>query len=351
MSSMSSMSKKLTWSELSALCLELFLFLHGGADPAGALHLIAEEDGGARKEALRNMAEETDNGSRLSDAMEKSGLFPLDAVHMVRVGEMTGRVEESLAGLADYYDRMDATERRLRAAVSYPAVLFCAMTAVLLLLATKVLPLFQDLYESLGGAVSGAAGVVFAAGEVLSPWVPLFWCLLLLFAGSVLAVTTVPGLRNGLWNRMLMGRGKTGEALRNARFARALSMAIHSGLPGAEAVECAARVLETDPDGAERCRKCLERIENGGDFADAMGEAALLPETECRLLTLGLAGGNGERAAEEIARRMERDAEEVLDKTVSRLEPALVVISSLLVGGILLAVLLPLMDLMNALSY
>ena len=51
----------------------------------------------------------------------------------------------------------------------------------------------------------------------------------------------------------------------------------------------------------------------GGNFADAIGEAGLLPETECRLLTLGLAGGSGERAAEEVARRLEREAEDAME--------------------------------------
>lgn len=345
------MSKKLTWSELSALCLELSLFLHGGADPAGALHLMAEKTGIAQKSSLRIMAQYVDEGGRLSDAMERSGLFPQDAVHMVRVGEKTGYVEEALGGLADYYDRMDETERHLRSALCYPSVLFAAMTAVLLLLGTKVLPMFFDLYESLGSSVNGVAGVLFAVGEVLAPWTPLFWCLLFLFAGGMIAVTAVPGLRRRLTDRMFRHRSGVGNAFRQAQFARALAMAVHSGLPGAEAVECAAEVLKHHPDSADRCGRCLAVIAEGGNFADAIGEAGLLPETECRLLTLGLAGGSGERAAEEVARRLEREAEDAMDKTVSRLEPALVVISSLLVGGILLAVLLPLFDLMNAMTY
>ena len=343
---------KLTNEQIGSFCTALEHLIHAGIGLGDALVLLAEDEkelslGGL----LQSMAKAADGGATLADAMEQSGLFPRDAVHMVRVGERTGRVEESLAGLADYYDRMDEVERHLRSALCYPSVLFAAMTAVLLLLGTKVLPMFFDLYESLGGAVNGLAGVLFAVGEVLSPWVPLFWCLLLLFAGGMIAITTVPGLRRRLTDRIFCGQNGAGKALRQAQFARALAMAVHSGLPGAEAVECAAEMLEHRPDSEERCRQCLAAIAEGRGFADAIGEAGLLPETECRLLTLGLAGGSGERAAEEVARRLERESEDAMDKTVSRLEPALVVISSLLVGGILLAVLLPLVDLMNTLTY
>ena len=81
-----------------------------------------------------------------------------------------------------------------------------------------------------------------------------------------------------------------------------------------------------------------------------MAAAGLLPLAESRLLTVGLRGGTGDRVMEEIARRLSRDAQEALEDGASKIEPALVLASSALVGVILLSVMLPLMNIMAAIG-
>ena len=168
----------LTYNELSALCLELALFLHAGADFGGALSLLAEEtDAPQVKARIADMAAEVDEGTPLSDAMEHSGLFPWDVWAMVRVGERTGRTEETLHSLSRYYTRRDAADQQIRSALLYPSLLMLVMLAVIVILLAKVLPIFREVYASLGAEMTGLAGTFLQFGLVLDALLPLL-CLL-----------------------------------------------------------------------------------------------------------------------------------------------------------------------------
>lgn len=345
--------EKLSYGEISALCLELSLFLHAGADPAGGLVLLAEEaEEPWLRQAFEDMARHMDEGGPLSEAMDASGLFPREVYAMVQVGERTGRTEEALRSLAEYYDHRDVADRQIRSALLYPSILFLVMLAVIVVLLTQVLPVFSDVYASLGGQMTGIAGGLLQLGLVLDAILPLLCVILGLAAAALTVFSCLQSVRERLTDLWRKRRGDRGvfRQMSTARFAQALSMGLSSGLTPGEAVETAVALLEDQPDAAKRCRDCLDRIAENESFADALRASRLLPAAECRLLALGLASGSGEAAAEEIARRLQRDADDALQRRISQVEPAMVVITSVLVGAILLTVMLPLTRIMTAIG-
>jgi len=336
----------LSYRELSTFCLELSLFLHAGADSSSALVLLAEDCGSKeQQEAFLQMAERMDEGLSLSAAMEESALFPSDVRAMLRVGEESGRSEEALTALARYYEQRADIEQQLRSALLYPSVLMLLMLLVIVVLLTQVLPIFNDVYASLGGQMSGAAAGLLRLGQALNTALPLLLVLLALIAAGIFACASIESLRNrllGLFKR----RGSLALRMERAHFAQALSMALSSGLTPDDALEAAAPLFD-DPDAIERCR---QQLQNGIAFADALKEASLLPAAESRLLALGFASGSSEQAAAEIARRLAQDAESALQQRVALVEPVMVVSASILVGAILLCVMLPLTRIMSAMG-
>ena len=95
---------KLTHAEIAALCRGLSRLLHGGLSLNEGAFLLAEGEQGTLKALLTAMGEAMDSGSDLHEAMVSSGAFPPHVYGMVKVGEASGRLEEALEGLADYYD-------------------------------------------------------------------------------------------------------------------------------------------------------------------------------------------------------------------------------------------------------
>lgn len=242
-----------------------------------ALCLLSEE--GGNQNLLSGLAERVDYGVPLSAALKESGRFPVYVCGLIEVGERTGRTEEALAALSQYYEDRVRMSRRIRSALLYPAVMLGLMLLVIGILLVKVLPIFDDVYVSLGGRLSGIAGGLLALGRWLERVMPVLWLLLAVLAGLAAAYALSEPFRAGvlsMWRKRWGDRGVS-RKLNNARLAQALAMGMASGLPLEEAAALSAGLLEA---------------------------------------------------------------------LVSRVEPALVLVCSLLVGLILLSVMLPLMNIM-----
>ncbi len=342
------MKQSVTNGEISSLCLELSLLLHAGVGMGDALSLLAEE--GGQKELLSGLAERIDNGAALSAALRESGAFPPYVCGLVETGERTGRTEKALLALSRYYEERVRMSRRIRSALLYPAVMMALMLVVIGVLLVKVLPIFDEVYASLGGRLTGVAGGLLTLSRWLEGAMPVLWALLAALA--VLAALTAlwEPFRSGLvslWRRRWGDRG-VARKMNDAHIAQAMAMEMAGGLPLEEAVSVAAGLVE---EGArERCLACRESLEQGESLGAALKASGLLPAGSCRLLELGQRGGSGDTVMEKIARDMAEESDAALDDLVGRVEPALVLVCSLLVGLILLSVMLLLMNIMSAIG-
>lgn len=336
--------------ELSSFCMEAALLLHAGVGVGEGLRLLAQEDESGRADLLAAMARRTDGGETLSAAMEAAGVFPDYAVGLTAVGERSGRAEEALRALADAYEERARLSRHIRGALLYPAVLFFLMLAVVAVLLMKVLPVFDEVFASLGGRLTGLAGGLLALGRGMDAAMPAL-CAVLAAAVAFLAAFAVSDAFRGAllrrWNRRHGDRGLARDVAAS-RFAQALSMGMRSGLPIEDALRLAEKLNGDNPAAAARCRDCLGRVEKGSGLAEALRDSGALPPSSCSVLALGIRAGTGDTVMAGIARRLNERCGEEIDAKVGRVEPSLVVAASVLVGVILLSVMLPLMNIMAA---
>jgi len=344
------MGKTITNGELSSLTMELSMLLHAGIGVGDALSMLSGEDG--YRDLLDGMARRADEGEPLSQCLREGGRIPAYVCGLVEVGEETGRTEEALSALSRYYERRARQDRQVRGALLYPAVMLVLMLLVIAVLLVRVLPIFDDVYASLGGRLTGVAGGLLALGRGLDAAMPVLWVVLALavvFFGAFAGVESFRDRVLALWRR---GRGDRGVSRRmnNARLAQAMAMGMASGLPLERSMELAASLMEDVPPARARCEDCRARLEGGASLSAAMGESGLLPAGACRLLEIGQRGGTADAAMDKIARDLSEDGEAALEELVSRVEPSLVLVCSILVGVILLSVMLPLMHIMSAIG-
>lgn len=347
------MEKKLSQESVAGFCLELSLLLHAGVMTSDSLTLLAEDSKGGDRELLSQMARQMDEGSSLSQAMADAGVFPAYATGLVRVGECSGHTEEALAALAGYYERKARLDRQVRAALFYPAVLLGMMLVVIGVLLTKVLPIFDDVYASLGSSLTGVAGALLALGRVLSGAMPVLLVLLAVLAVFAGALALCTPFRRKVLALLGGNRGRKGlsRTRSNAWVAQAMSMAMASGMDADQALSLAGELVAEDaPAALERCRQCQALLESGQRLGAAMGESGLLSSAACRLLDTAQRAGNLDTAMDHVARQLLDESETALEQWAGRVEPALVLCTSALVGLILLSVMLPLMHIMSALG-
>lgn len=343
---------KRTHSENAQLFRSLSLLLHAGISPAEGLYLLAEDAPAAIRELLLSMAKSMDGGAALSDVMEQTGVFDTYDFAMVRTGEQTGRMEEALEALAEHYEERKRTGRAIRTALTYPCTVLLLMLVVIAVLLVKVLPVFDSVYASLGSGLTGIAAGLLHLGTLLKMSLPVLLVLLTVAAAGVLLFALWTPFREkltALWRSRFGDRGFL-RKFNNARFARALAMGLRSGMPMEEAMELAQSLLADIPGAAARCAQCAEELKHGITLSEAMASARLLSPSMSRMLTVGLRGGNADRVMEDIAEKLMEDANQSLEDRISKIEPMMVTVASALVGLILLAVMLPLMNIMSTIG-
>ena len=342
----------LTEQELGDFCHSLSVLLHAGVGLADSLFLMAQEEKGRKQQCFTDLGRRLDQGSGLSDALGESESFPSRICGMLRIGEQTGRMEETLRYLARFYEQRHRLRKFLRSALAYPSLILLLVLAVVAVLLTEVLPVFDSVYASLGSRLTGPAAVFLHLGSRLKGALPVIGVVLAAAAAGALLVCYIPAVKKcveELFQKYLADRGIR-RRFNNAAFARALAMGIASGLQVEEAVRMAGELLSDVPRAAERCKKCADLLGEGTPLPEAMESTGLLSASASRLLAVGIRGGNEDQVIAQIAERMEAEAMEDAERTVAAIEPAMVLLTSALVGVILLSVMLPLMDIMSAIG-
>jgi type IV pilus assembly protein PilC len=270
----------------------------------------------------------------------------------VKTGEKTGRLGESLAALAEYYERLGRMGAAVRAAVLYPAILLCVMVGVVLVLIVRVLPIFNGVFERMGSQMPPLALRFMQFGEWLGGALGAMAAVaaaLLVAGGAVLAFPKARAAFFASFLKRFGGRGILRDAAAS-RFVSVMVLSLASGLEVDEAVGLASSLSGGAKELDARNAKCAALVGEGRQLADAMREAKLLSPRDGRLLPLGSQSGAMDSAMADIARRMELDVQARIDRAISRIEPALVISASALVGAILLSVMLPLMGIMTSIG-
>lgn len=302
-------------------------------------------------ELFQKIFEGVRDGGTLYDGVNGAGIFPDYMVHMVRVGEMTGKLDDVLEALGEYYEKEDRLHTSIKNAIAYPLVLTAMMAVVIGILVIKVLPVFSEVFKSLGTDLSGTTNLILSGGVTLgrivlcltavfllaSIFLALFWRL-----GGKKKVLTfcshfIPSIRHLL------------EKQSAGRFASVISMVLFSGYSLENALELIPGLL-SDEQTAKKAGKCRELLEETGDFANAVEQLELFDPLYRKMLRVGAEAGQTDHVMKRIADIYDAEVEDGIQNLVSWIEPALVAVLTIMIGGILLSVMLPLVSIMTSIG-
>jgi len=346
--------KEQIWNkeELSAFCLEFSLLMEAGISVGEVFSILSENEAdGQRQDVLFSIYEQTVLGASVCETMRAARIFPPYMLQMIEIGEKTGHLADVLAALSRYYEERIRMKRLIRETVTFPIILLVTMLAVVVLLITQVLPVFQSVFAQLGGTLPRAAlffldmGVAVREGRHIALTI---FIAMALFALAVVFCPNVHILWNRFWTRKFSAT-KLGENIARAQFASALSMTIRGGLDmdssfGLTAVFCKNSMLFPNILSAK------QKLQDGCPFTAVIEEENLMKPMYCRLLTIGIKTGNIDKALSEIARRSEEEAAAGIAKAAACVEPVVVITLSVVVGFMLLTVMSPLVGIMTSLS-
>ena len=332
---------------------KLSLLLHSGVPISSGLLLLSSEEQDTDMQALlQQMSQYMEDGSAFCDALASTGRFSAYAVGLLEVAERVGRIEETLLSLAHHYENRDRMQRSIRNALTYPAMLALMMFAVIVILLSRVLPVFDQVYSTLGGSLTGIAGGLLVFGDLLNAALPFLGLIIGVIAVAAAVASLVPAVGHRFKSLALGVFGDRGvlRQVNNAHFAQALAMVLACGLPIEEGLELAAKLLANDPAALRRCRDCRKQFLESSDLVAALRASRILAPASCQMLTISLRAGTADVTMQQIAARMSDEADEAIERKISMIEPALVLITSIMVGMILLSVMLPLVNIMKVIG-
>ena len=342
----------LSEEQISVFCRSLAMMLRSGVTMQEAVELFVQ-DGDDASPLLHSTAQQMEKalgeGQSFAQTARDTGTFPEYALGVFSMAELSGRLDEVLDRLADYYDRQHALNERLRSTLTYPVALLLMMCGVLSVLVFSVLPMFVRVFNSLTGSLAASSYAYVLAASLIGR-VSLVLAVAVSAVLLVLAVMlhTQKGREklNGPMERSRFTR-KASRQLAVSQMADTVSTMLASGAEEDSALEQCIR--QTSHTGLRTAlQACRSDMQQGTGMAQAFLRHKVLPPLYARMLQGGSESGSLPAAMESVALRMGQEAENALCRLIDDIEPVLIGFLTVSVGFTLLSVMLPLLGILSA---
>jgi general secretion pathway protein F len=331
-------------------CRELRTLLGAGMTVVEALETLhAQPLGRARAEVHRALVDALRRGQALSAAMQEVGCFPAVLIAGIKASERTSALVEALDDYLRYEEILDKLRRQAVSSAIYPAVVVSLGAVITVFLLLFVIPRFSRMYSDLHGPVSVATQILLSVSRILADHGP---------AIAVVLATALVGLvwawRRGLLLRVVLHAAEQVPALRSrfdqfrlAKLYHSLALMFRGGYPLDEALQhCASLGLGGRfEQGVQAAQAALAR---GQRVSTAMMDAGLTDDVSARLLTVGERTGNFDRVLQTIAQRHAGDFTTFVERATRLVEPVLLTLVALVVGGIVVMMYMPVFDIASS---
>lgn len=332
---------------------QLATLLGAGQPLDRALSILLElpEDERTRR-VITDIRDIVRGGAPLSTALERQhGLFSRLYINMVRAGEAGGSLHDTLQRLSDYLERSAELKGRVINALIYPAILLAVVGGALQFLLGYVVPQFALMYESLDVALPWFTQWVLTAGLVVREG----W-LIMIVVPAVAALVVERRLRQPAtrlavdgWLLQRKGIGPLLGKLETARLARTLGTLLRNGVPLLSGLGIARNVLSNRALAAD-VDAASDEVKNGNGLSASLSRGKRFPRLALQMIQVGEESGALDTMLLKTADTFEQESARAIDRLLSALVPVITLVLASVVGLVIVAVLVPLYDLTNAIG-
>ncbi|HEX5065781.1 MAG TPA: type II secretion system F family protein [Myxococcota bacterium] len=331
--------------ELVIFTRQFATMIDAGLPLVQCLDILAEQNPNKRfKEIIRTVRQDVEQGSTFAEALRKHPK-PFDPLYtnLVQAGEIGGILDTILNRLAVYLEKADALARKVKGAMVYPTTVLVVAIGVVVLMLVKVIPTFAKMFEDFGGELPGPTKMVIMISNFMQQWV---WLALIVIGVAVYAFLTARK-KNLNFRRATDAAflkmwifGPLLQKVAVARFTRTLGTMIASGVPILDGLEIVARtagnvVIE------EALMAVRTAISEGKTIAEPLQESGVFPGMVVQMIAVGEETGAMESMLSKIADFYDEEVDAAVEALTAMLEPLMMVFLGGTVGGLLIAMYLP----------
>ena len=332
--------------DITIFCRQFYSILMAGVTVIDGLRMVQEQTQNKYlRTSLFNVMTSVQKGDTLADSMAAEGkVFPEILIHMVRAGEATGNLEVSFERICGQFDKDLKLNSMVRSAMIYPIVVVIVAIAVVIILMTTVIPNFAESFEQMDIELPWLTVAVMNVSDFITGNI------VLVLGGLIGLIVLIMWTRGTEWGK----RFNSTIALKlplikdfsiknsSAKFAMTMSTLIASGVPIVEALDIVADVI---PNRIIRdaIYNSKDEVMQGVPLSEPLETAGVFPPMVYHMTKIGEETGTTEQMMEKVAQYYEDEVEEVTKNLTTAMEPAIIVVLAVLVGGIIGAVMMPML--------
>ncbi len=343
-------SDRVKLKDVAVFSRQFATMINAGLSLLRALYILAEQtENKALAEITNQVRIDVEKGASLSQALSKHPkAFNRLYIAMVKAGEIGGVLDSVLLRLADTIEKQVELRRKVKSAMTYPAVVAVLVLVIVSAMLLFIIPMFEDLYTELGGKLPLPTQILINISKIVRTY---WW---LIFGGEAAAVIlfrrwikTESG-RNQ-WDAMKLKAPVFGPLVRKtalARFSRTLSALVRSGVPILESLDIVAETAGNHV-VAEATRDTQSAVKRGEPLARRLEEHPVFPPMVVQMMAVGEETGAMDEMLDKIADFYDQEVEATVDALTSLIEPLLIVVMGVCVGGMVISLYMPMFNIIK----
>lgn len=333
--------------DITIFCKQFHAILLAGVTVIDGLKMVQEQtQNKALKQALNNVQVNVEKGDTLANAMESENkVFPDLLIHMVAAGEATGKLDVAFERITSQFEKDLKLTSMIKSAMIYPIVVLIVAVGVVIILMTTVIPNFQSTFESMGEELPWLTKVVVAISDFMVDNIVLVLGGLATIVILIMVVRKTESGKNfnsavALKMPMIKNFSVKNAA---AKFSLTMSTLIMAGVPLVDSLEIVANVVENRV--VRRAIKgCRDEVMQGVPMSEPLEASGVFPPMVHHMIRIGEETGTTEQMLDKVAEYYEREVEDATRNLTSAMEPVIIIVLAVLVGGVIGAVMMPMLS-------
>lgn len=343
--------KKVKDKDLAVFCKQFLAVLNAGVTIISALEMMSEQlENKTLKRALQEAQAYVQKGGTLADAFKLNPkVFPPIMINMTAAGEMSGNLEICFDRLTTHFETANALHSKVKGAVTYPIVILIVVVAVVAVLLVGVIPQFSQMFDDLGSELPAATQMLVNLSDFLQhKWYILVIIVAAIVFGLKAFGKTEPGslmyAKIGI-KFPLFGNLTIKSAA--ATFSRTMATLMASGISLIDAVEQVAKMINNRII-REALLDAKTQIAKGVPLSKPLRDCGIFPPMLPQMTKIGEETGNIEDMMDKVADYYEMEVNDATDALTAAMEPLIIVIMGVVVGGIVMAIYSPMLSMYDA---
>ncbi len=346
-----SFGKKVQQRSVAVFTRQLATMIDAGLPLVQSLEVLSsQQENKVFKNIIREIREDVEGGSTFAGALKKHPVtFNELYTNLVVAGEEGGILDNILNRLASYIEKAEALKKKVKSALVYPATIVTVAVAVVMILMIFVIPVFETMFQSAGQSLPLPTVIVLTISKMIKKYIIiLIPALILLFYLFKRYYKTDNG--KAVVDRLLLKLPVFGPLFRKiavARFSRTLGTLVSSGVPILDGLSIVSRTSGNRAIEAA-IMNARASIREGETIAEPLSRSALFPPMVIQMIAVGESTGALDSMLSKIAEFYEEEVDVAVANLTSLLEPLLMIFLGIVIGGVVIAMYLPIFNMASA---